>query len=376
MKPFSWIELNLGILKQNIQKLQNLVGANTEIILVVKSNAYGHGLIPVSRCGWECGIRWFAVADLEEALRIREILPEAEILVLGVIHPEDASSAVKANVNVTIVSEHHAESLNQSLTNSTLPLRCHIKIDTGMGRLGLPYEYAIEIIRKIAKLRKLKIEGLFTHFAVSDELQNEFTEIQALRFRRIVEECKRGGLSTIMAHASNSGGILRSRKWDFDAVRPGIVVYGYSPFGCRGSRESSGIEIPTQPFLFWKSCVLQTKRVPRGFMVGYGSTYITPADTQIVTIGVGYGDGYSRLLSNKGRVIIRDKFCPVVGRVNMNFICADIGLDLELSQWEEVTLIGGNESVSIWADEIADLCDTIPYEVLTSIKTKYVNCLC
>lgn len=377
MKPLSWIELDLGILKQNIQTLQSLVSKHTDIILVVKSNAYGHGILPVSKCAWECGIRWFAVADLREALILRNILPESEILILGVIHPEDALCAAEANINVAIVSEQYAEFLNSALIDSKILLRCHIKIDTGMGRFGLQYEHATESIKKIAKLKKLKIEGLFTHLAVSNELQNKLTEIQVSRFRQILEECRRGGLSTVMAHVSNSAGMLRSRTWDFDAVRPGIVVYGYSPFGYHGSDKTSHIKMPTHPFLYWKSCVLQIKHVPKGFSVGYGCTYITPAETQIATIGVGYANGYSRLLSNKGKVIIRNKFYPVVGRVNMNFICVDVGLNIALQQLEEVILIGTDKSVSIWADKIAKLCDTIPYEMLTSIKTDtspvYIN---
>jgi len=369
----TWIELDLGILRNNLRNLQSAIKSSTEIIFVVKSNAYGHGIVPVSQCAWECGVKWFAVTNINEALILREIMPDAGIIIVGVMDQSAVAQAIGNNIVPFIISEKHATDLASTAAALKAILRCHAKVDTGMGRLGFPWEEAPVILPKLARLPGLDICGFCTHFASANNQDRSFASTQAERFNTVIRLCEEKGLSVPFKHISNSGAVLCDRAWHMDGIRPGILLYGYGKqySEAKSQKSESGdcVGIQTKPFLQWKTRIIQVKRVPAGFPISYDSTYITPKETRIAVIDVGYADGYSRKLSNIGFVIAGGRRCHIVGRITMNLTMIDLGMDTKIEEGDEVVLIGSQGSASIWADEIAHWCGTIPYEILTSIRT-------
>ena len=357
----AWIELDLDTLDRNVNALRAALGPETAIVFVIKANAYGHGLVPVARRAWSNGVRWFAVAHAADALPLRRLLPEARILLTSATPPTEADACVANRLHALVVDVAQAEAMSRLLGSAPQPLAVHVKVDTGMGRLGIPWDLAAEQVRRIAALPGLAVEGLCTHFASSDNADRTFLETQCARYRQVVEACERSGLRIPMRHASNSGGILNAPEMDLNAVRPGILLYGYGPAAARRA-------VPTQPFLQWKTRVLQVKRVPAGSPVSYDSTCVTGRPTCLATLDVGYADGYSRRLSNRGIVLLDGRRCRVAGRVTMNLIVVDAGADTQASPGDEAVLLGRRGDVSIWADELAALGNTIPYEILTSIR--------
>jgi alanine racemase len=358
----AWIELDLDTLDRNLCALRAVVRPETAIVFVVKADAYGHGILPVARRAWSQGVRWFAVAHAADAVPLRDLLPEARILLTSATPPAEAAACAAHRLDALVVDIAQAEAMSRAVGLSPRPLSVHVKVDTGMGRLGLPWERAAEEVGRIAGLPGLKLEGLCTHFASSDNADRAFLEAQCARFHRVVELCERSGLRIPMRHASNSGGILNAPEMDLNAVRPGILVYGYAP---RGAKR----EVSMQPFLSWKTRVLQVKRVPAGFPVSYDSTCVTDRPTCLATLDAGYADGYNRRLSNRGMVLLDGRRCRVAGRVTMNLTVVDAGPDTQAQAGDEAVLIGRQGGASVWADELAALCDTIPYEILTSIRS-------
>lgn len=366
-----WVELDLKILSGNIARLRAALPAATQIIFVVKADAYGHGVTPVARCAWESGVRWFAVAHVADALSLRRLLPEATIVLTSAAPPHEAATCAAARLKVPLVDRTHAEALAREAARAGCRLDCHAKIDTGMGRLGFLWDTAVANLTQIATLPALQLEGICTHFASSDDPNRTFLETQVERFLTVLQGCEANGLHLPFRHASNSGAIVSDPRLDLSAVRPGILLYGY------GTHEHSpgwigrqGRFIRAEPFLTWKTRVLQVKHVPAGFAVSYDSTHVTKKPTCIATLDAGYSDGYSRRLSNCGQVLIHGRRCPVAGRVTMNLIAVDAGTDSTVKPGDEAVLLGRQGSEAIWADELAQWCDTIPYEILTSIRAK------
>jgi len=367
----SWTELDLGILRTNLRNLQGVLKNSTEIIFVVKSNAYGHGIVPVAQCAWESGVKWFAVANLKEALMLREIMPDAGIIIVGVLDPSAVPETIENNLIPIIVSEKHATALASEAASMKKILRCHAKIDSGMGRLGFPWKEAPENLPRLARLPGLDICGICTHFAAVNKSDRTFADVQAERFNNIIRLCEEKGLFIPFKHISNSSAILCDRAWSMDGVRPGILLYGYGK--CRERKSDAAqdgcVEVQTRPFLQWKTRIVQLRKVPAGFAVSYDSTYTTSRETFIAAIDVGYADGYPRKLSNIGAVIAGGVRCPIAGRVTMNLTMIDLGPDTKAKEGDEVVLIGHQGNASVWADEIAQWCETIPYEILTGIRT-------
>jgi len=370
MPPYTqsnWTELNVQQLRTNIHMIAGILRPGTSLIPVVKSNAYGHGMEAVARCAWEEGVRFFTVARIDEALALREQLPHARILMVAPLSPHDAIAAADAAIQTVIVDADHARGLSEAIRQGT-PLVCHVKIDSGMGRLGLGWENAASEIRDIASLPGISLTGLCSHLATSDEADKTFAQTQATRFRQVAADCAAQGLDDLFLHLSNSAGVATTSEWDLHGVRTGIALYGYPA----EEGQTAGTEervIRTRPCLQWKTRVLQVKYVPKDFAVSYGRTYRSTRRTQIATIDVGYADGYSRLLSNRADVLIGGRRCRVAGRVTMSLTTVDVGPDATVHPGDEVVLIGRQNALSIWANELASLCGTISYEVLTAIRS-------
>lgn len=354
----SWVEINLGRLKQNVRALRSAIPAETAVILVVKADAYGHGLVPVARAAAEEGINWFAVAFLDEALKIRAALPSVNILVLGLVLPEHVGELLEKRIFPVITCLEHGLELAKAARAAGRTLPVHLKVDTGMGRLGVQWDEAGSVVKALDEAGGLKWAGVCSHFARVDPDQPDHASAQAVKFHEVLKVLP----STVFKHLSSSRAALYFPDWDLNGVRQGIVLYGY------GANDPNG-RFQTRPVLQWKARVVQVKKVPADFAVGYYGTYRTEYPTQIATLAVGYADGYNRALSNKGDVLIGGRRCAVVGRVSMNWITADVGPDARVKVGDEAVLIGEQGEESIWADELSKICRTIPYEILTSIHS-------
>ena len=361
----SWVEIDLSRLKQNVRALRSSIPAETAVILVVKSDAYGHGLVPVARAAAEEGINWFAVAFLEEALNVRAALPDANIVVLGPVLPEHTVELLQKRIFTVVTCLEHGLALAEIARSEGKALPVHLKVDTGMGRLGVQWDEVAETVEAFNAAGGLELAGVCSHFARVEPDQPDHAAAQAAKFSEVLKHLPAG----VFKHLSSSRAALYFPGWDMDGVRQGIVLYGY------GANDPKG-RFQTKPILQWKARVVQVKKVPADFAVGYYGTYRTEYPTQIATLAVGYADGYNRALSNKGDVLIGGRRCAVVGRVSMNWITADVGPDASVKVGDEVVLIGEQGEEAIWADELSKICRTIPYEILTSINAslerKYV----
>ena len=358
----SWVEVDLKKLRGNVEAIRSSLGG-TELMVVIKSDAYGHGLEAVAAALGRAGVARFAVAYAAEASAVRAAAPEAKlVLVLGAARPADVPKMLRDRIAPVVVSAEHARALSDAAAAAGGRLGVHVKLDTGMGRLGFVCPAEIEQAAGVARLPGLEVQGVCTHFAmVEPEKKPTAAKGQAEKFRQAVPIIEAAAGRRLFRHMSSSRAALLLPECDHDAVRVGISLYGY------GAAEKDK-RFATAPVLSWKSRVMQVKKVPAGFAVGYYGSYKTAAPTELATISCGYADGYQRHLGNKGHVLIGGKRRPVVGRVSMNWISADLGPDSGIRAGDEVVLIGEQGGESIWADELAKHCGTIAYEILTGIS--------
>jgi len=359
----AWLELDFDVLCRNVVAMKAALEPSTEIILVVKANAYGHGLAPVATKAFGCGVSWFLVARMDEARMLRAVLPEANILLLGAVWAQDIPEIISKRIIPVLVCGEQAAALAACAREAGLTVPCHVKIDTGMGRFGFPWEQAPAMLATLQREGGFDIRGITMHFASAGKAGDTFAATQVERFQGVVAGCRQSGLDGLFKHVANSAAFAAHPEWDMDGVRVGILAYGYG-----GQRSDSRVK--TRPFLQWKTRVLQVKKVPANFPVGYLSTFVTPEPTWLATIDVGYSDGLSRLMSNKGHVLIGGRRAKVVGRVTMNFTTVDVGPEGGVQVGDEVVLIGTQGAESLWADELARWCQTIPYEILTNIRSE------
>lgn len=357
------IEIDLGAIKQNLIGIKEKVGPGRSVLLAVKADGYGHGAVSVSKMAEENAlVDAFGVSSPQEGVELREAGISLPILILGLILPctDAINTVLDYDLTQTVADVNLARAVSDLAKVKNKTAKLHLKIDTGMGRIGCKPDNALEIGRTISRLDNIELEGIFSHFPVSDDPDSDFTRRQIKDFRFLVELFEKNGIYFKYKHMANSAAILNYDESVFNMVRPGLMAYGYKPSGkCRTS-------VNLIPSMSFKSCIVFFKRVEKGTALSYGLTYKTKSDTNIATVPAGYGDGYSRALSNKGRVIIRDKEYPVVGRVCMDQILIDLGDD-EYPLGEEVILFGRDR---ITADTIAGLIDTIPYEVTCAISKR------
>lgn len=371
MKPYlkrAWAEISLSALEKNIRAIKSTLFRETSLMAVIKANAYGHGEDGILKKLCECGVKYFAVSNLDEAVSVRSHCPEGEILILGYTPPEFADELVENNIIQGVLSLDYAGELCK---NAKAAVRCHIKIDTGMGRIGLKYrapeECAVEI-RNILSLDKLSVEGLYTHFAAADADDDEsceYTERQADFIIRTYDLLKSEGIVLPHLHFLNSAGLCYHNNKRSTLARAGIIMYGLHP------NYPLKLPIEVEPVMTLKAVVSQVKELGKGDSVSYGRIYRAPEDNiRAATVTVGYADGYSRLLSEKAEVLVNGKRCPVIGRICMDQLVLDVSHAGNVREGDIVTLIGRDGNEEITADELASLYGTIGYEVVCGISKR------
>jgi len=360
-----WAEIDLDALCNNVREIRRITNTRAQVMAIVKANAYGHGAIQVSRVALSSGADWLGVAMLQEALELRQQGIGVPILILGYTPDQDAEEVVANGISQTVFTRESALALAAAANKLGLKARVHVKIETGMGRIGFPATgETVDLIAHLARLSDLDVEGIYTHFATSDADQS-YTEQQFMKLQQVIKRLEAEGVFIRWHHCANSPSVIDLPYTHLDLVRPGIILYGLYP--------SAGVRrdlISLRPVLSLKARVSFVKEVTAGSSIGYGRTYRTECPTRIATIPIGYADGYSRLLSNKADVLIRGRRAPVAGRICMDQVMVDVGRIPGVEAGDEAVLIGRQGLEEITADEMAAHIGTISYEVFTRISER------
>ncbi|MDO4552207.1 MAG: alanine racemase [Bacillota bacterium] len=355
----AWAEIDLDNLVYNTEQIKKKVG-DRSIIGVVKADAYGHGSVEVSRVLMENGVSSLAVATLGEAVALRKAGFACPIIMLGLTPPLYAETIVEYGIMPVTASLSNATAISRAAVKWEKTVSVLIAVDTGMGRIGfLPGEDFPEEMAALAALPNLRVAGLFSHFATADEADKAYALEQTARFREFCDSAEEAGVRAPQRILANSAAIMELPVSWYDAVRPGIILYGCYPSGQMDRKA-----FPLRPVMSVKAGVVQVKSVPAGTSVSYGRTFTTRRESLIATLPLGYADGYPRLLSNRGRVLIRGQFAPVVGNVCMDQFMIDVTDVPGVTEGDEAVLMGRQGGKEILADEIAALSGTINYEVV------------
>jgi len=351
-----WAEIDLAALRHNIAAVRAQVGPAVKIMAVVKANAYGHGAGRIAEA-LEPEAAMFGVANVTEAEEVREHAPNTPVFILGPALPEERARIAAARFIPTISTVAEARAFAEVAGDTPLPV--HVKLDTGMGRVGILEGEAVAVVREIMAVPGVSITGLASHLPVADE-DDVFTQAQLARFHRDVAQLRALGLHHPIVHVENSAGIIGHPADAGDLVRAGLMLYGSAPI--------ASFQAKLRAVLTWKTRITIVRELPAGHGVSYGRTFITPRPMRIATLAVGYADGYQRHLSNRGaEVLIRGQRCPVLGRVTMDQIMVDVTALPEVEAGEEAVLLGRQGETEIFAAELAQKAGTIAYEIFTGI---------
>ena len=355
------VEVDLKILTENYNRIKKHIGC--KVMPILKANAYGHGLVRVAHLYEELKADYLGVAVVEEGILLREMGIKMPILVLGGVWGNQIPLFLKHNLSITASSMDKLKQIDDTSTQMKIKAKVHLKIDTGMERLGVHYYNAEKFLESAYSCKNLVVEGIYSHFANSETEDLSHTKLQLERFQDVFQFFEKQSINPPIRHISNSGAILQLPQANLDMVRPGIMLFGVYP--------SKNIKktIAVKPALTWKSLVVYFKVIKAGSGVGYSLTYKPDHNIRAVTVPVGYGDGYFRSLSNKAKVMIHGKKYPVIGNVSMDQIVVNIENDSAYNG-DEVILLGSDGKNSITAEDLAEWAGTIPYEILTNINTR------
>jgi alanine racemase len=360
-----WAEVDLDALRGNLAWIRHRVGPQVKILTVVKADAYGHGLKQIAALLMQSGADVFGVANLTEARAIRGVGRGWPVLMLGACLPDEVELAVAEGVMPTISTLQEANHFSRAAASVRKLIAVHIKVDTGMGRLGVAPAEARKLICQVNRLPALKLEGLYTHYA-SVEDDAEFSRRQQQRFEKLLSDLATEGIRVPLIHANNSGALLHEPRTLYDLVRPGLLVYGIVPPGRR--RVDSTLAKRLRPALSLKCRVSLVKEISRGTSLSYGGTFVAQRNMCVATLTAGYGDGYPRAASNRSKVLIGGRRCRVLGRVTMDQMIVDVSRVRNVRAGDEAVLIGRQGHDEITAGEVAAWCKTVPWEILTGIS--------
>ncbi len=360
-KPLTYALVDLDAVAHNVRLVKSRIGSDVTLFAVVKANGYGHGATAVAQTALANGATRLAVARIDEGIGLREAGIDAPILVMGYHFPADSGLVLDYGLTTTVNTAVSAQTLSTMATKLGKTAIVHIKVDTGMSRYGLLSDEVVPFVKQISQLPNLDLEGIFTHFSTADEPDKIFTSYQFELFRQVLAEIEVAGHHIRLCHAANSAAVLDMSGLEIDGVRLGIGMYGLNP--------ASVVDPASQlrPALSLRSHVARVRILPKGSGISYGRAYVTGRETAVALIPVGYGDGYHRLHSNRGCVLIHGQRAPILGRVCMDQFVVDVTDIDNVRQDDEVVLIGSQGSQTIHAEEVASWAETINYEVTTSL---------
>jgi alanine racemase len=369
----TWAEVSLLALRQNFRTVQKHVGANVTICAVVKADAYGHGALECSRALEAEGARWLGVTSLDEAIPLREGGIRANILLMTGFWRGEESEIVRLRLTPTVWEAWQIKSLDKAANSLGVKQHpVHLKVDTGMGRLGVALDQLPEVLASLENSKNLFLQGLSTHLAASEVMDAPSVAEQEHRFQQARQMVKDVGMRPSLVHMANTGAVISRRETWITMVRPGVALYGYYlPFQ-RAGREVSGgtLRLPVKPILAWKTRILSLRDFAANQPLGYGGTYVTKAPTHVAVLPVGYADGFNRQLSNRGRVIVREHYAPILGSISMDLTLVDVTGIPGVAVGDEVILLGSCDGLSVDALEHARLANSSPYEVLCNISKR------
>ena len=369
----TWAEVSLTALRQNFRTVQKHVGANVTVCAVVKADAYGHGAVECSRALEAEGARWLGVTSLDEAIPLREAGIASNILLMTGIWRGEEAETVRLRLTPTVWEPWHIESLDRAAASLGVTRHpVHLKVDTGMGRMGVAVDQLGAVLAALKSAKRLELEGLSTHLASSEILDAPSVAGQLSKFEMARRMVREAGLEPILVHIANTNAVISRPETWANMVRSGLALYGYYlPFQRAGHEVSGGtLRLPVKPILAWKTRILSVREFGANQPLGYGGTYVTKAPTRVAVLPVGYADGYNRYLSNRGRVIVRQHYAPVVGNISMDVTLVDVTGIPGVSVADEVILRGASEGLSVDAIEHARLANSSPYEILCNISKR------
>lgn len=365
-------QIDLAAVQKNIEAIRASIRKESKLMVVLKADGYGHGAVPIAKRIDDTADA-YGVAIVEEAVELREVGIQKPILILGYTASHLYDKLIQYDITQTIFQYETAYELNEVAKKAGKTVRIHIKLDTGMSRIGFSAtEQSIEEIVKISKLSNLSMEGIFTHFAKADEIDKGATTLQYQRFMEMLEQLEQRGVRFAIRHASNTAAIIDLPEYNLDMVRCGIGTYGMYP-----SVDVQKNRVVLTPAMELKTHVSYVKELPKGVGISYNGTYVTERPMRVATIPVGYGDGYPRLLSSKGRVLIHGKSAPILGRICMDQFMVDVSDIPQVKQNDDVTLMGRDGYECIPAEEIAGFAGTLNYEIVCEVGKRiprfYIN---
>ncbi len=360
----TYATVNLTALAHNLSCIKRCLSPGCEVMAIVKANAYGHGAVETAQALARQGIGRFAVASLDEGIALRQAGLAGSVVVLGALFEQQIADLVAHRLTPVVSDRRILPALAKAAHSHPTPYPIHLKVETGMGRLGLSPEELFSLLDSPLLRTPLQVEGMITHLADADGADSDFTERQLGVFCTILEQIRQRGLPIPLVHAANSAAIVRFPDAHFSLVRPGIMLYGYHTL-------PASVPAPDlTPVLSLRTTIVQLRTISRGGTVSYNRTFVAQRPTRIAVLPIGYADGYSRRLSHRGSVLIQGRRAPIVGLVCMDMIMVDVTDLAPVPIGETVTLIGQQGGESIWANEVADWIGTIPYEVLCGIGSR------
>jgi len=360
MPVSTWVEVDLDRFAANLRAVRDRIGPGREILLVIKADAYGHGAVEMADAAAREGVTQFGVATLHEGIQLRRADVALPIAVLSPLLPAEIEEAVAHRLEPSVGDRAFARALSDEAQRDGRPQRFHVEVDTGMGRTGVRVEDAIEFLADVTALPGLRLASLYTHFPDADSGDLAFADQQVVRFKALVAALAERGIRPPRLHASNSAGTVNVKDALFDWVRLGLIAYGQSP-----PRNDAALVV--QPVMSFKSRIVQLRDHPTGTAISYARTFVTERPTRVGVVAVGYGHGYSWLMSGRGRMLVRGRFVPILGRVTMDLTMIDVTDVPEIEIGDEVVLFGDQGDAALSIEEVAHGSETLPYEIMCTI---------
>jgi len=357
----AWVEIDLDRLKSNLRRVMDWVGPSRKVLVAVKADAYGHSSVAVSKALAQEGVDMLGVASLEEAIELKRGGAPVPLLILSPSSFVEIPEIVAEGLVSTVSNMEYARRLSAVARAANRRMKVHVEVDTGMGRTGVNYADAVEFIQQLSEAEFIQIEGVFTHFADAERPDKSFVLAQLERFNKVLEGLKERSVEIPLIHAANSAALLDVKESHFNMVRPGLVIYGIYP------SQTVNRHVDVEPVMTFKARVAHLNRIRAGESVSYGRTFTARREMTVAVVSVGYGDGYPRALSNKGEVLIAGKRFKIVGLVCMDLTMVDVTDDEGIHMGDEVVLIGKSGKEEITASDVAELSNTISYDVTCSV---------